>query len=291
MDKAGSKRPNASSASKTASHTAVPKSHPRQEDCTFSAINPTNIEATAAAMGTAIPNLSDRMVPKGNPAPASVSVQLVLAHHTAKSTAHAIGIWARSNTTLGNKSRSFIAVCANATVSDGNQPPMMFNLSLRESTGSRSLYRTAFVQRDSLELIPFLVAYHLTATPIAAISKAAAIDDSAISMARSLLISVSIIAAIATAAGAARDNARNTTKKACPIPHNKAKPSLRFRSAEYSGWLTGETLKRITILFTEPSSVYCLMQISRCKPLFARDLQPFARLAQHQKIPSLLSPR
>ena len=95
--------------------------------------------------------------------------------------------------------------------------------------------------------IPFFLAYLLNANPMGANSRAAAAEDSATSQTRSLLISVSIIAAIATPTGAATASAKNTTKTACPKPHKFARGSLRSRSLKYSGWLNGETLKRITI--------------------------------------------
>src|SRR5437773_721876 len=40
--------------------------------------------------------------------------------------------------------------------------------------------------------------------------------------------------------------AKASAKAICPIPHNVASDLFRSRSAEYSGWQQGETLKRIT---------------------------------------------
>src|SRR6266542_1970267 len=123
--------------------------------------------------------------------------------------------------------------------------------------------RYAFAQRDSRELLPFLAAYRLTTNPIAAKNNAAATEDSIADQARSLVTSWSIIATNATPMGAANAIARNNTKNTCPIPHTKARDSLRSRSAEYSGCLNGVTLRRITSRICDPAPLTLGLQKQR----------------------------
>ena len=76
-------------------------------------------------------------------------------------------------------------------------------------------------------LLPFLLAYRLTANPMAANNNAAPTPASIADQTRSLLTSGPIIITITAPKGIVKVRTRNNTKTICPIAHSEARDSLR----------------------------------------------------------------